>query len=298
MLGGFVWEVLMLTRRRFAAFSAATAAALALPLRMRGAATRSGLDFGLVLYTVRKEIKTAADLPRLLGLIHEIGYASIEVFQQVYDHPAAELKQLIESHGLKAPSGHFDYATIGDKVDYAKTLGLKYMVCPAIPRDMWDTADGFKKAAAHLNEASTKISAAGMKLGYHAHNYEYKPLPGGGTGFEILMKELDPAVRLELDIYWATQAGQDPLKLMRENRNRLALIHIKDRKADVPTGFMPGAAGAHFTEIGSGTINWKAVIGEAHRLGVHEMFVEQDTQEIPVEESIRKSFDYLKNLAI
>jgi len=295
MLGGFVLEVVMLTRRRFAGLSAATAAALALPLKMRGATTRSGLPFGLVLYTVRKDL---ADLPGMLELIHQIGYASIEVFQQVYDHPAAELKAMIESHGLKAPSGHFDYATIADKVDYAKTLGLEYMVCPAIPKDLWDTSDGFKKAAAHLNEASTKISAAGMKLGYHAHNYEYKPLPDGTTGFAVLMKELDPAVRLELDIYWATQAGMDPLKLMRDNRKRLALIHIKDRKAGAPTGYMPGPAGAHFTEIGSGTIDWSAVIGEAHRLGVKQMFVEQDTQEIPVRESIRKSFEYLAKLKI
>jgi len=295
MLGGFDLEVFMLTRRRFTALSAATAAALALPLKMRGAATRSGLDFGLVLYTVRKNL---TDLPAMLELIHQIGYASIEVFQQVYDHPAAELKVLIESHGLTAPSGHFDYATIADKVEYASALGLKYMICPVIPRDLWDTADGFKKAAAHLNEAAAKIGAAGMTLGYHAHNYEYKPLPDGTTGFAVLMKELDPAIKLELDIYWATQAGQDPLKLMRENRKRLALIHIKDRKAGSPTGYMSGPAGAHFTEVGSGTIDWKAVIGEAHKLGVKQMFVEQDTQEIPAEESIRKSFEYLAKLQL
>jgi sugar phosphate isomerase/epimerase len=284
----------MLTRRRFAALTAAAAATLAAPLKLQAAATRSGLEFGLALYTVRKYL---ADMGAVLDLIHQIGYASIELFPAVYDRPARELKALVESHGLKAPSGHFEYETIGDKVDYAAELGLKYMICPVIPRPQWDTLDGFRKAAAHLNQASAKITAAGMKMGYHAHNYEFKPIEGS-TGFAVLMKELDPAVRLELDVYWVTEAGQNVLEVMKQYRQRLALLHLKDRKPAAEFSFVPGPKGAHFTEVGAGTIDWKAVIGEANRLGVKQYFVEEDVYDLPYQQAIRSSWNYLSKLAI
>jgi sugar phosphate isomerase/epimerase len=284
----------MLTRRRFTALTAAAAAALAAPMKLQAAATRSGLEFGLALYTVRNYLK---DMGAMLDLIHQIGYATIELFPAVYNRPARELKALIESHGLKAPSGHFDYEVIADKVDYAAELGLKYMICPMIPRPQWDSLDGFRKAAAHLNHVSAKVTAAGMKLAYHAHNYEFKPIEGS-TGFAVLMKELDPAVRLELDVYWVTEAGQNVLEVMKQNRQRLALMHLKDRKPAAAFSFVPGPKGSHFTEVGSGTIDWKAVIGEANRLGVKQYFVEEDVYDLPYEQAIRSSWNYLSKLAI
>jgi sugar phosphate isomerase/epimerase len=284
----------MLTRRRFAALSAAAAAALAVPLKLQAAATRSGREFGVQLYTLRNQI---SDLAADLELVHQIGYNSVELYPGVYNRPPKELKALIEAHGLKAPSGHFDYATIADKVDYAADAGLEYMICPAIPRAQWETLDGFRQAAAYLNKALPKISAAGMKLGYHAHNYEYKPIEGS-TGFEVLMKELDPAVRFELDVYWATEAGQNVVELMRKYRQRLALMHLKDRKPADAFSFVPGPKGAHFTEAGSGTIDWKALLGEARKLGVKYMFVEQDQTDLPVEQSLRISWKFLSQVTL
>jgi sugar phosphate isomerase/epimerase len=283
----------MLTRRRFAALSTA-AASLALPGKLQAANTRSGLQFGVQLYTLRSQI---GDLDADLKLVHDIGYSYVEVFPAMYTHPAKELKAMIESHGLTAPSGHFDYDKLADNIGYARDLGLQYMMCPMIPHPLWESLDGYRKAAAHLNEVSAKITAAGMKLGYHAHNYEYKPLEGS-TGFAVLMKELDPAVRLELDIYWATEAGQNVLELMRTYRRRLDLMHLKDRKKADNFSFVPGAKGAHFTEAGSGTIDFKAILNEARKLGVKYYFVEQDVTELPVPESLRVSWKYLSNLAL
>ena len=281
----------MLTRRRFAALSAAAAASLALPRSLRAAATRSGMEFGVQLYTLRKQIHPLA---KNLKLVHDIGYTKVELFPAVYNHPPKQLKSLIESYGLTAPSGHFEYETIGDKIDYAREAGLEYMICPVIPRAQWDSLDGYKKAAEYLNKVNVKVQAAGMKLGYHAHNYEYRPIQGS-TGFAVLMKEFDPSVRFELDVYWATQAGQNVIQLMRQTRQRLALMHLKDRKPGAPISFVPGPQAAHFTEVGSGTLDWKAIFGEARRLGVKQMFVEQDQTDLPVDESLRVSWKFLSN---
>jgi sugar phosphate isomerase/epimerase len=283
----------MLSRRRFSALAAAFAgAAITAPLKLKAAATQSGFDFGVQLYTVRKNL---SDLGATLELIHSIGYASVETFPDIYNHSAKSLRSLISSSGLKAPSGHFDYPTLEEKVDYAAELGLEYMICPMIPQPLWGSLDGFHQGAEHLNKAAAKARAAGLKFGYHPHNYEYKQLQGG-RGFDVLMKELDPSIRLELDIYWATEAGENPLALMKKHQKRLALIHIKDRKPASGFTYVPDANAAHFTEAGSGTIDWKAELGEAHLLGVKQFFVDQDESDLPVEQSLRANWKYLSQL--
>ena len=136
-----------------------------------------------------------------------------------------------------------------------------------------------------------------VKFGYHPHNYEFKKL-AGGNGFEVLMGELDPSVKLELDIYWAVEGGADPLALMQKYRDRLALIHIKDRKPVAGFTFSPmDKQAAHFTEAGSGTIDWKQMLGEARRLGVTQYFVDQDGTDLPLEESLRRNWKYLSQLS-
>jgi sugar phosphate isomerase/epimerase len=287
----------MLTRRRFAALSAAAAGAtLAAPLKAHAAATRSGMEFGVQIFMVRDRLQPA-DLPATLSLIHSIGYATIETYPLVYNRPARELKALIEGIGLKAPSGHFDYDTLEEHVDYAAELGVEYMICPMLARPLWDSLDGFKQAAAHLNKAAAKARAAGLKFGYHPHNYEFRKLEGG-RGFEVLMRELDPSVKLELDVYWAIEAGEDPLALMQKYSERLALIHIKDRKPATGFTYSPFDPHAdHFTEAGSGTIDWKATLGEARRLGVKQYFVDQDGTDLPLDESLRRNWNYLSQLS-
>ena len=284
----------MLSRRHFVALTAATAGSVVATKSLNAASTRSGLEFGVQLFTVRNDI---ADLPATLRLIHQIGYASVETFPPIYDRPAKELRALIQGIGLKAPSGHFEYASLEAKVDYAAELGLEYMICPMIPQQMWGSVDGFHQAADHLNKIAERARAAGLKFGYHPHNYEFKQL-AGGRGFDVLMRDFDPSIRLELDIYWAAEAGQDPLALMRQNRQRLALIHIKDRKPVTGFTFAPTPAGFHFTEAGSGTIDWKTVLGEARHLGATQFFVDQDGSDLPVEQSLRVNWNYLSQLSV
>ncbi len=290
----------MLTRRRFTALSAAAAGAvLTAPLRAHAASTASGMEFGVQLYMVRHQIAgPQSDLPGTLRLIHSIGYASVETYPIIYDRPAKELKALIDGIGLRAPSGHFDYATLEEHVDYAAELGLEYMICPMIPQPLWESLDGFRQGAAHLNKAAAKARAAGLKFGYHQHDYEYKPL-AGGRGIDVLMHELDPSVRLELDIYWAIEGGQDPLEMMRKYRERLALIHIKGRKPGAPISYAPDAEAAKFiTEAGGGdTIDWKVLLGEAKHLGVKQYFMDQDETALPIEQSLRANWKYLSQLS-
>jgi sugar phosphate isomerase/epimerase len=247
------------------------------------------------LYTVRNEI---ADLAATLRLIQSIGYTSVETFPAIYNRPAKELRALISGIGLKAPSGHFDYSTLEEKVEYAAELGLEYMICAILPQEMWGSLGGFHKAAGYLNKIAARAKVAGLKFGFHPHSYEFRPLKGG-RGFDVLMQEFDPAIRLELDVYWAAEAGQDPLALMQQQSNRLALIHIKDRKPVGGFSYNPlDEKSHHFTEAGAGTMDWKGLLAEARSLGVKQYFVDQDGTDLAVSESLRRNWKYLSELNV
>jgi sugar phosphate isomerase/epimerase len=281
----------MYGRREFLKLSIAAASGLAAN-KFAGAAAHRPL--GAQLYTVRNEAER--DLPAVLEAIHKIGYEEVETYWNIYTHPAAKLRRMIADHGLRVPSGHFDYAGLESKIEYAKILGVDYMVCPMLPQNMWYTLDGFKRAADQLNIWGEKVRQAGMLLGFHNHNYEFRRF-GDTTGFETMTKIADPKlVCLEMDCYWMVEAGEDPPRMFERYGNRIQLLHLKDRKPGFPTSQVKDAAAEHFTEVGSGTINWKPILAAAEKNGVKHFYVERDSGELPPIESLRISFQYLQQL--
>ncbi len=282
----------MITRRNFLQLSAAGVGALALSDLAFGAV--KPFPVGVQLYTVREQAEK--DLGAVLAHISMIGYKEVETYWNVYTHPAKELRSMIVDNGLSVPSGHFDYEGLESKLDYAKELGVQYIICPMLPKTMWTSADGFKKAADQFNKWGEQVKGMGMQFGFHNHNYEFQKF-GNTTGFDILTQTADPKlVCLELDCYWITQAGQDPVAMLKKYGSRIQLLHLKDRQAGFPTTQMLGPDAEHITEVGSGTINWKAVIETAQQTGVKYFFVERDNGSTPAFESLRMSYVYLSKL--
>ncbi|HEY0565539.1 MAG TPA: sugar phosphate isomerase/epimerase [Terriglobales bacterium] len=276
----------MITRRDFLRDTALVTASLALP---RAVFAANKQPVGLQLYTVRQLAEK--DLPNTLGEIHSIGYEEVELYWNVYSHPAPELKRMISDAGLKAPSGHFDYEGLESKLDYAKELGLQYVVCPMLPEKMWHSGDDFKRAADQFNKWGEQVQKLGMTFGFHNHNYEFQKF-GNQTGFDILMKNTDPKlVKLEMDCYWITQSGNDPLKMFDRLGSRIRMLHLKDRKRGFAPSQMLNKQAEHFTEVGTGTVDWKAIIARAKANAVDHYFVEQDETQRPVLESIRISYN-------
>lgn len=281
----------MLSRRKFLAASIGGLASV-IAARRGFAASRRRL--GVQLYTVRKQAES--DLPGILKQIHAIGYDEVETYWNVYTHPAKELRAMITDAGLKVPSGHFDYAGLPDKLDYARELGVEYVVCPMLPENMRDSVDGFAHAAENFNQWGERAKSMGMRFGFHNHNYEFRKL-GQTTGFDTLVAKTDPKlVCFEMDCYWITQAGQDPIAMLQRLGKRIRLLHLKDRKPGFPPSQQLNPAAEHFTEVGNGSINWKAVLNLAQTYGVEHYFVEQDESERPPIESLRISYSNLEAL--
>jgi sugar phosphate isomerase/epimerase len=279
-------------RREFLQLSIAFAGGLAANRLLLAAERRS---LGVQLYTVRQEAERG--LPGVLEAVRKIGYTEVETYWDIYDRPAAELRRMIADHGLKVPSGHFNYEGLESKIDYAKALGVEYVICPMLPESMWFTLDGYKRAADQFNLWGEKVRQAGMQFGFHNHNYEFLRF-GDSTGWETMMQRADPnLVCIEMDCYWITQAGGNAVQMFQKYGKRIKLLHLKDRKPGFPTTQVKNAAAEHFTEVGAGTIHWQEILAAAENNGVKHMFVERDSGDLPAMESLRISYQNLQKMA-
>jgi sugar phosphate isomerase/epimerase len=280
------------TRREFLQLSCIGVSALAFGRYSHASAARRPI--GVQLYTVREQAES--NLPETLAAIRKIGYDEVELYWNVYSHPAAELKKMLSDSGLRARSGHFDYDGLAGKLDYARELGLDYVICPMLPKQMWTSADGFKQAAEQFNRWGEEAQKRDLKFGFHNHNYEFAKL-ADTNGFDILMGNTDPKlVALELDCYWATQAGHDPVAMIKKYKDRVRMLHLKDRKRGFPPSQELNGAAEHFTEVGNGTIQWRDVLATAQANGIEHLFVEQDSSDRSPLESIRISYQNLQKM--
>jgi len=281
----------MHTRREFVAGAIAGIATASLP--PKAFAAPSAPPLGVQLYTVRNLVST--DLPGTLATIRKIGYRTVETFAAQYGKSSAQdLQKTIVDAGLTAPSGHFGYEDFDTSFDYAKQLGLKYMVCSSVPKSVGNSLDGFKRAADQYNAWGAKAKKLGMQFAFHNHNSEFESF-NGTTGFDELMKVTDPAlVQWQMDCYWVAEAGQSPVAMLHKYGHRMASLHLKDRKPGAATSVQLNAQAQHFTEVGNGTLDWKKILPLAEKEGIRYMFVEQDTTERPPLESLQISYTNLE----
>jgi sugar phosphate isomerase/epimerase len=291
------------SRRAFLAGGSAAAAAMLFPQRLLHAAQR---PIGLQLYSVRQSLAT--DYDGTLRQVAAIGYREVEA-AGFYNHAAADVKQKMSDAGLQCISAHYSLSDLlkatDSTIDYAKTLGLEYVICSApwsgdpahlssYPGGAWQgilhamTADDWKWNADQFNKMGEKMKAAGIRFGYHNHTPEFRDLGGGQTGYAILLQETDPSlVTFELDCGWAIAAGHDAATLLREHGKRISMLHLKDLKP-APAGTEPDKRES--TEIGLGVVDFKPIFAAASAAGVKHTFVEQEDFDKPVLESLKIDF--------
>jgi len=284
----------MSSRRRF--LQQATLASTGLLVSRTGWFKSSPL-IGLQLYTVRNDIYK--DVAGTVAKVAAVGYNSVELFGygngKFFGLSPEAFLAVIKQNNLKTPSGHYmmsNFLLKGDMDELKQTvadaakMGHDYFVIPYLTDNMRTSLDDYKRLALKLNQAAEAAKGAGMKMAYHNHNFEFQDWGGGQTGFDVFVKETDPGlVNFEMDMYWVTKAGQDPIKLIQEHPHRIKMWHIKD---------MDNTAEKSFTEVGSGVINYKEIFKYKKTSGMEYFFVEQDAVKMPVYDSITKSYQYLK----
>ena len=273
-----------------------TQAAALLPLS-RAAFAKEPLtknNLGVQLYTVRNVIEKNPGAT--LKAIQDIGYAEVETIYASLDKIWPALRET----DLKAVSVHVDtkiFMEGGAKLEATiaslKQRGFRYLVVPYIAPAERGGEDMFKNLANKLNDAGKKAKASGLTLCYHNHAFEFGPV-NGTTGLEILMNNTEKdLVSLELDVFWASVAGRDPVSLLQTYSGRVALVHLKDKSKGIDTQYNENVPKTAFKEVGSGTIDIPAVLSAADAAGVQHYFVEQDQTPGDPIASLRKSYEYL-----
>lgn len=241
---------------------------------------------GIQLYTVRDQMK--ADFEGTLARVAEIGYKEVE-FAGYFNHSPADVKAILDHHGLSAPSTHIAFENDDQwktALDTAKMIGHEYIVMPWIPAERRKTLDDWKNFAQVFNRAAQMAHDAGIQFAYHNHDFEFPKLDGQ-VPYDVLLQNTDPKlVQLEIDLYWITKAGQDPLAYFSRWPGRIPLVHVKD-SAGPPEHKM--------VDVGQGKIDWKRIFAKREQAGIKHFFVEHDQPPQPFAD-IAVSFNNLKSL--
>ena len=156
---------------------------------------------------------------------------------------------------------------------------------------------GFQRMAGRMNEIGRAAKAAGLRYGYHNHNFEFERIAEGGTGYDVLLRETDhELVKFEVDCGWMVVAGASPVDYFGRYPGRFRMIHVKDfRPVKAPTTDMVGPGRPEGTELGRGFIDYGPIYAAARGAGIEHAFAEQEAPYLrPQLESAKISYDFLE----
>lgn len=260
-------------------------------------------NIGIQLYTLRNQIKE--DLAGTLKAVAAAGYRQVEAYG-FPDATALELIKVSKDLGMAANSSHFAWESVTDPdkagvapfaeiLQKAKDAGLSHLVIPYLHGDTRKTADDYKRLAERCNAGAALAKEAGIQLAYHNHQFEFQPLEGGKSGFDVFMAEFSPEMKFELDVFWVKVGGLDPVELLGKMKGRVSQIHLKDLKDGLTLPEFGSVPADAFKELGQGVIAMEPIIEAAALAGVVHAHVEQDQSPDPLK-SIGMSMEYLKGL--
>ena len=242
---------------------------------------------GIQLYTVRRDMER--DFEGTLARVAQIGYREVE-FAGYYGRSATDVRAILARVGLTAPASHVGLADFRRDVDgviaMASGIGASYLVVPWLDESQRRTLDDYRRIGQELNRIGEKVRAAGMRLGYHNHDFELARMDGR-LPLDVLLEEADPnLVVLELDLYWAVKGGVDPIAYFAKYPGRIQLVHVKDSA---------GAPEHRQVDVGKGTINFAQIFARREQAGIRHAFVEHDNPPSTAE-TMSSSYQYLSQL--
>jgi sugar phosphate isomerase/epimerase len=262
---------------------------------------------GLQLYTVRD--LTAKDYPGTLMKVAQIGYKQVQTTGSYGDYTARQIHEFLDRAGLVSPATHVSPPS---GADFEKTLegyqliGHKYTTVRVQGGGAAGakSADVVKRAAEQMNRAGEITKKYGIKVIVHNHTEEFEPFPdGSGLPYDVLLAETDPdLVAMELDVGWASVAGQDILQMFRKTPGRFEVWHVKDASnLEELRGLRTQTErhrAAKLVPVGEGDVDYRAIFAQAGQAGMKYFFVEQDNAAASGDSisDARKSYQYLAKL--
>jgi sugar phosphate isomerase/epimerase len=229
---------------------------------------------GIQLYSVRDDMKK--DPLATLKALADMGYTYVEhanyINRKFYGYNAAEFKKILDGHGLKMLSGHTvmgkEHWDASKKqftdawkytVDDAATCGQQIVISPWLDAGLRKTYDDMRAYMDVFNQSGELCKKAGMRFGYHNHNFEFTETLNGKKVYDILLESTDPALVVQqLDMGNLYGTGADAYEIIKKHPGRFVSLHVKDeikvgKGEDIMTGNYES------TILGAGVANTKAV---------------------------------------
>jgi sugar phosphate isomerase/epimerase len=255
------------------------------PVISSSVADPKSFGIGLQLYTIREAMKK--DAPGSLKKVSETGYKYVEqadyANRKFYGYEPVEFKKLVNDLGMEILSSHASVDARGITGDDAKKmaedhakLGVKYCMQPWIVEEARKTIASYQKMAADWNMVGKVMKENGIQFGYHNHNFEFDTVEGKIPYFDVMMVELDKdLITFELDLFWTTKAGQNPVEIFKKYPGRFQLFHMKDMYTHEAPFFKVDTK--DFAPVGEGVINFREILAAKNIAGMKYMIVEQDS---------------------
>lgn len=253
---------------------------------------------GLQMWSLREYLPK--DLPGTLTRMRAMGFREVEG-AGLWKHTVVELRAALDTAGLRCQSAHMDFERLRDDAPgafaEAKALGASWVVCPWIPHGKEFTRDDALKAAEVFNKVASAADAAALRFAYHCHGYEMVP-SAEGTLFDTLAQNTDPKrVLFQVDVFHALHGGANPVDLINRHASRVASLHLKDLKKGVTITKGSGTAPPEVdVPLGTGQVDWPAVLRAAMKAGASLYYVEDESADpwghIP------QSLQYLRSLRL
>ncbi len=235
---------------------------------------------GLALYSVRDAM--GEDPKGTLQKVAAMGYTSIEAAGyndgKFYGMAPAEFKAYLKQVGLRPVSTHMGMANpenIDQLVADSKAAGFEYFVIPVPPMkaftvDMETRTMGMNQpietVMANINMIAAKCAASGLKALYHNHDFEFTPNEEGVVAIDYFLENSDPkTLNFQMDLFWVTKAGADPVAYFDKYPGRWKAWHVKDMDAE-----------GRFAPVGTGSIDFERILTAKKKSGMEFYLVEQD----------------------
>jgi sugar phosphate isomerase/epimerase len=185
----------------------------------------AGTSLGIQLYSVRDDIGPER-LDGTLARLAALGFTHVEPYDILTDTDG--LQAALRRSGLSAATTHANIVALDEKavLDAAEQLGIGTVIVPWVePESIADRA-GVERLAAAVNAAAGHAAERGIRIGYHNHDFEFAQRVDGVPVYELFVSLLDPAVVLELDVYWAGVGGADVFELLPRLGERVRFLHV------------------------------------------------------------------------
>lgn len=270
--------------------------------------TRPTGTLAVQLWTFRYDLEN--DVPGTLKKIKDLGFDYVEGFDAPYITAEPDsFKAELDVAGLKMFALHWNTLDDWRKdpsviLETAKKMGAQYTGIAWLKNTKEDTVtlEVVNEAADILMNTCKQAKEEGLQLYYHIHGYELQPLDDGKTFFDSFVNRIDcSCVRLEMDVFWVTYAGQDPVQFMSAYEDGVELLHIKNMADHVQTGVFTGAdfmppdmPADHWVPLGKGKIDFKSVFQKGHEMGVKWYIIEMDKFDGDVYAAVDSSLAYIK----